>query len=137
MFTPLWNKYLPIIRILMKRSVNGNQTLDMNRTDFERASGGRKAKLTFSMSLHKGRIQNVSNPPPVAKELAAIFLEDDVTRQLVRQQDFEVSMNTSYQLTIKNISALAEAEKAGDTSAESETDEKIKDPKEKDNIASV
>ena len=48
MFTQAWNKYLPVIRILMKRSVNGPQKLDTNRTDFERAAGGRKLKFTFS-----------------------------------------------------------------------------------------
>jgi hypothetical protein len=137
MFSQLWNKYLPIIRILMKRSLTANQTLDMNRTDFERASGGRKAKLTFTVALHKGRIQNVVNPPPVAKELATILQEDEVTRQIVRQQDFEISMNTSYQLLIKNVSARAdEAEKNDDTSSSTE-DDKIKDPEEKDNIPSV
>ncbi len=103
MFTRVWNKYLPIINILMKRSVNGDQTLDMNRSDFERAAGGRKTKFTFNVSLHKGRIQNVTNPPLLAKELAVKLQEDDMTRPLVRRQDFEFSMNTSFQLLIKNI----------------------------------
>ena len=69
MFSQAWKKYLPVITILMKRSPNGEQTLDMNKTDFERAAGGRKAKLSFSITLHKGRIQNFTNPPPVAREL--------------------------------------------------------------------
>jgi hypothetical protein len=114
MFIPLWNKYLPIIRILMKKSVTGAQTFDMNRTDFERASGGRKAKLSFTMSLHNGRIQNVSNPPPIAKELSVVLQEDEVTRQLVRQYDFTLTMNSSYQLIIKNTSAPEN--ESGDTS---------------------
>ena len=102
MFTQVWNKYLPIIRILMKRSSSSPQTLDMNQTDFQRAAGGRKVKFTFTVSLHKGRIQNVTNPPPLAKDLATILQEDDVTRQMVRQHDFDFSMNSGFKLQIKN-----------------------------------
>ena len=102
MFTQVWNKYLPIIKILMKRSPSGNQTLDMNRTDFERAAGGRKVKFTFTVILHRGRIQNITTPPPLAKELIVTLQEDDMTKQLIRKQDYEFIMNSSFQLVIKN-----------------------------------
>ena len=108
MFSQAWNKYLPIIKILMKRTPNADQTLDMNKTDFERAAGGRKAKFTFNVSLHKGRIQNITSPPPVAKELATILQEDEMTRKLVREFDYEFSMNSSFQLLIKNSTPPAE-----------------------------
>jgi hypothetical protein len=108
MFSQAWNKYLPIIKILMKRTPTGDQTLDMNKTDFERAAGGRKAKFTFNVALHKGRIQNITSPPPVAKELATILQEDEMTRKLVREFDYEFSMNSSFQLLIKNSSPPAE-----------------------------
>jgi hypothetical protein len=122
MFSQAWNKYLPIIKILMKRSPNGDQTLDMNRTDFERAAGGRKAKLSFSIILHKGRIQNISvTPPPVARELATVLQEDEVTQQLIRKQNFEFSMNSSFQLLIKNTTPPAEP--VNETSESSEDPE--------------
>ena len=109
MFTQVWNKYLPIIKILMKRSATGSQSMDMNRTDFERAAGGRKAKFTFSVELHKGRIQNSSNPSPLARDLATLLQEDEMTRLLVRQFDYQFSMNASFQLGIKNISPAESA----------------------------
>ncbi|MBK5271792.1 MAG: hypothetical protein JJE22_12345 [Bacteroidia bacterium] len=102
MFTQTWNKYLPIIKILMKRSVTAPQTLDMNFTDFQRAAGGRKVKFTFSVSLHKGRIQNSPNPPPLARELSVVLQENSETGKLVRQQDFEFSLNSNFQLNIKS-----------------------------------
>lgn len=109
MFFQAWNKYLAIIKILMKRSPSGDQTLDMNKTDFERAAGGRKAKFTFNVLLHKGRIQNVTSPSPVAKDLATLLQEDEMTRILVRQFDYQFSMNASFQLTIKNMTPATEA----------------------------
>ena len=116
MFSQVWNKYLPIIKILMKRAASGDvQTMDMNKTDFERAAGGRKAKFTFNVNLHKGRIQNVTSPPPVARELATILQEDEMTRVLVRQFDYQFSVNAAFQLTIKN---MTPAEGAADDNSE-------------------
>jgi hypothetical protein len=102
MFIQTWNKYLPIIKILFKRSVTENQTLAMNSTDFQRAAGGRKVKYSFSIVLVKGRIQNIDAPPPLAKDLVAALQQDDVTRSFIRQNELELSMNNSFQLTIKN-----------------------------------
>ena len=42
MFLQTWNRYLPVIKILLKRSVNAEQTLDMNSSDFQRASVEKK-----------------------------------------------------------------------------------------------
>jgi hypothetical protein len=130
MFTQTWNKYLPIIKILMKRSATGPQTLDMNQTDFQRAAGGRKVKFTFTVTLHKGRIQNVTSPPPLARELSLILQEDDMTRQLVRQQDYEFSLNSGFQLTIKNNSLPAT-----ETSTDPETDTSEENNKENNTAA--
>ncbi|HKB43539.1 MAG TPA: hypothetical protein VKC90_04090 [Chitinophagaceae bacterium] len=130
MFTQTWNKYLPIIKILMKRSATGPQTLDMNQTDFQRAAGGRKVKFTFAVTLHKGRIQNLTSPPPLARELSLILQEDDMTRQLVRQQDYEFSLNSGFQLTIKN-NALP----ASETTTEPETDTSEENNKENNTAA--
>jgi hypothetical protein len=130
MFTQTWNKYLPIIKILMKRSSTGPQTLDMNQTDFQRAAGGRKVKFTFTVTLHKGRIQNITSPPPLARELSVILQEDDMTRKLVRQQDFEFSLNSGFQLTIKN-NTPPETE----TNTETETDSPEENNKENNTAA--
>jgi hypothetical protein len=129
MFTQTWNKYLPIIKILMKRSATGPQTLDMNLTDFQRAAGGRKVKFTFTVTLHKGRIQNITSPPPLARELSIILQEDDMTRQLVRQQDYEFSLNSGFQLTIKNNAPPAEI------TTETETDISEENNKENNKAA--
>lgn len=110
MFTQAWNKYLPVVRILMKRSLNGPQTLPTNRTDFERAAGGRKIKFTFAVvSINKGRLKNIVPPPPVARELVLLLQQDPVTRELMRQHDFEFSMDSQLQLQIRNTTPTAEA----------------------------
>lgn len=110
MFIQTWNKYLPIIKILLKRSVKEPQTLEMNSTDFQRAAGGRKVKYSFSVFLVKGRAQNMDAPPPVAKDLILALQQDDVTHKFVRKNELEISMNGSFQMVIKNVSPAPEPE---------------------------
>jgi len=122
MFIQTWNNYLPVIRIFLKRSANGEQTLDMNKTDFMRAAGGRKIKYNFSVTLTKGRVYTGENPAVLVKDLIAVLQQDDVTNKFIRQSIIEFNMNSNCQLTIKNITpapeeTIAEEIKTDDTEA--------------------
>ena len=109
MFEQTWKKYLPVIVILLKRSVNGEQTLHMNNTDFQRAAGGRKIKFSFyDLQLNDGRLSNSSTHSTFAKEFALVLQTNELTRKLVKNQQFEFSMNNSFQLMIKNITPATE-----------------------------
>jgi len=102
MYTHIWNKYLPIIRILLKKSASGDQTLDLNRIDFERAGTGRKAGYKFTIELNNGRVANVISSSPLAMDLAAVLLEDSVVKELVRSNNYSISLNTKFQVALKN-----------------------------------
>jgi hypothetical protein len=103
MFSQTWKKYLPVIVILIKRSVNESQTLKMNNTDFSRAAGGRKIKYSFhSLFLNNGRIDNTVKHSPLAREFAEVLQENTQSKSLLQKQNFEFSMNNDFILTIKN-----------------------------------
>lgn len=88
----------------MKRSATGDQTLDLNRIDFERAGTGRKAGYKFTIEFTNGRVANVISNSPLAPDLATVLLQDDVVKNLVSSNNFQVSLNTRFQLSIKNCS---------------------------------
>ena len=110
MFIQTWNKYLPVIRILLKRSVIEGQTLDMNQSDFQRASGGKKVKLTFSFELGKGRLNGMDNPPPLARDLVTVLQQDDIANKFIRRSVLQFSMNSDFQLMIKNTTPQEQVE---------------------------
>ena len=121
MFSQVWKKYLPVIVILMKRSINGEQTLDMNPSDFQRAAGGRKIKYSFAnLHLTNGRINNMVKHLPLAKEFATVMQEDEITRKLLQHKLFEFSMNNSCQLSIKNSTPPSEQEALSEENDEAE-----------------
>ena len=111
MFLQTWKKYLPVIILLMKRSEKGDQVLDMNFTDFQRATGGKKTKLTFSsLQLDNGRTNYDANNTQLAKDLMLVLQENEQTGAMLKNKQFEFSVNSSYQLTIRNSTVTEEKE---------------------------
>ncbi len=108
MFTHIWNKYLPIIKILLKRSAASDQTLNLNRIDFERAGSGRKAGYKFNIEFSKGRVTNVISGSPLASDLAAVLQQDGLMKSMFADNDYQLSLNTKFQLSIKNLTRQAQ-----------------------------
>ena len=103
MYTYIWNKYLPVIRILLKKSAAGDQLLSLNREDFERAGTGRKAGYKFTIECTEGKVSNVISGSDLASHLAAAMLEDSATKMVLLTGHFQVILNTKFQITVKNI----------------------------------
>lgn len=107
MYTYIWNKYLPVIRILLKKSATGDQLLSLNRDDFERAGTGRKAGYKFVIEFTEGKVSNVISGSDLASHLAAAMLEDAATKAVLQGGQFQVILNTKFQITVKNITPQA------------------------------
>jgi hypothetical protein len=101
MYTQIWNKYLPLIHLLMKRAVTGDQLLDMNATDFERAGPSRRPGFKFTILFRKGRLETIVNSLPLARDLAAILLPDQRVQQLMQLHDYEFQLTAKFQLAIR------------------------------------
>lgn len=108
MYVHVWTKYLPIIKIMMKKSYAGNQTLDLNRIDFERAGSGRKAGYKFTIDFSNGRVTNIISGSPLASDLAAVLQNDPASRSILNDADISISLNTKFQLSFKNKRAVEE-----------------------------
>lgn len=109
MYHHIWKKYLPFINIQLKKSAAGEQTMNLNRIDFERAGTGRKAGYKFTIEFTNGKVSNVISGSTLAMHLAAVMLESDSTKKILEKNNYEVSLNTKFQLITKNVSTPAEA----------------------------
>jgi hypothetical protein len=103
MYTNVWSKYLPIIRIVMKRSLVAEQVLALNTPDFERAGMKRKSGYKFSFGLKEGKLKNVIIDLPLASSLAGVLLEDSTINELIQTNEFYISLSAKYELTIRHI----------------------------------
>ena len=114
MYNHIWKKYLPFINIQLKRSANGDQVMNLNRVDFERAGTGRKAGYKFMIQFTEGRVSNVISGSALAMNLAAVMLEDDNTKKILKQSQYEITLNTKFQLLTKNTRAVKVEDEATD-----------------------
>ena len=105
--------------------MNGEQKVQLNHLDFERALGGRKLKLSFSrMEINKGRMNNILPNTALSKELADVLLDDVVVMGLIRNRNIVFSFTQDTQLIITDetpaVTVSEEAEeKEIETAAES------------------
>jgi len=123
MYNHIWKKYLPIIKILMKKSAGEDQVLDLNRVDFERAGTGRKAGYKFTIEFTDGKVGNVISGSALAMHLASVIMEDDSAKQILKENNYEVSLNTKFQLFIKNVTPVNESKPAAKKAEKETSDE--------------
>jgi hypothetical protein len=102
MYTSVWAKYLPAIRIVMKRARNGAQSLQLNAGDFERAGLKRKSGYPFEMGVRNGRLKNVIIDLPLAADFAQVLLSDKNAQELIQNDGFDFTLNSKYELSIRH-----------------------------------
>jgi hypothetical protein len=109
MYTSVWAKYLPAIRIVMKRARSGAQSLQLNAGDFERAGLKRKSGYPFEMGVQKGRLKNVIIDLPLAADFAQVLLADKSAQELFQDDGFDFVLNSKYELRILHTPPAPEA----------------------------
>ena len=120
MFINVWSKYLPVLRIVIKRAITAEQQFLLNAPDFERAGYKRKSGYKFLIKFKEGRLNNVIVDMPVASTLATTLLEDPAIKELLMVHEFHISMNAKYELTIKHIPEYKMQEEAAEVSSVAE-----------------
>jgi len=101
-YASIWNKYMPIIRILLKKSAAGEQILSMNRIDFERAGSSRKSGYKFTINFTKSKPDTIFTENELVQSFVAALHEDEIIQQHLLKNDYTFTFTTKYQLQIKN-----------------------------------
>jgi hypothetical protein len=110
MFSQTWRKYVPLIRLFIKKAGGGEQKIQLNKTDFERALGGRKLKLSFSrLEINRGRMNNMLPNTVLAKDLADVLLDDQSTAVLLQNRNISFSFTGDMELIINDETPAAAA----------------------------
>lgn len=108
MYTHIWNKYLPVIRILLKKSAKESQSFAFNVSDFEKTGPQKKTGFNFTLEFYKGRLSNLAGLSAPAKELATVLTQDTPTHQLLQQGEYHLTMNAKFVLCITQVSSVEE-----------------------------
>lgn len=104
----VWTKYLPVIRIVLKRSLSAEQKIGMNASDFLRAGFARKTGYKFLIKLKEGRLSHVLVDEPLASALASLLTADEALKPLLSTNEFYLSLSAKFELTIRHIRQTAQ-----------------------------
>ncbi len=107
MYIITWKKYLPVIRLLLKKSALAEQKMTLNRTDFERTSRIRKPVCSFDIEVINGRLNRL-NPAAQVKSLMEVLTQDEAANLLLRKKHYAISLSSDFQLSIKNNTPVEE-----------------------------
>ncbi len=114
-FGTVWDKYLPAIRILLKKAATTEQVLGMNRTDFERAAGIKKSGYRFTVKFEKDKPGALYSGNDIVQALISVLLDDEVVHAQLLESNYTFSFSSKYQLHIKNNSLPAKQKLAATT----------------------
>jgi len=96
-----WKKYLPVIRLHLKRSLNEEQSFKLNITDFESAGDRGKSGYTFNLQMENGKPTNNISGSAVARDLYEALKADEATKAILQGRSVKISVGKSFMLNIK------------------------------------
>ena len=107
MYVYVWKKYLPVLRILLKRSSGADQVLSVDRFDFEKTNKAAKNSFSFLIDVVRGKL-SPSGSPVAARDLIEVLMNDEMSSELIRKNHYIISLSSKFELHIRNGSPAIE-----------------------------
>lgn len=96
-----WNRYIPVIRLHLKRSLTEEQSFKLNITDFESAGDRGKSGYTFNLTMDNGKVTNNISGSAVARDLYEALKADEAIKAFLQERSVKISVGKSFLLSIK------------------------------------
>jgi hypothetical protein len=100
-FLALWTKYLPVIRILLKKAVNEEQQIPVGKMELQSIDNRKNASFSFNMEIINGKVENSIAVQPMGKDLFSVLNGDSVVRTFMLDKNINIQMTKSSLLTIR------------------------------------
>lgn len=110
LFLSVWQKYIPVIRILLKRSAAGDQVLTMNRIDFERDGKTRKSGYKFVVNFVNSKPDIIPAGNEFIQSFISSLQNDEIIHELFLKNNYIFTLSNKYQLEIKSNKLLQKTE---------------------------
>ena len=100
-FLALWTKYLPAIRILLKKAVNEEQQITLSKMELQSADSRKNANFSFDMEILNGKIENSMAVPQMGKDLFSVLNGDLLVRNFMIDKKISIQMNRTSLVTFR------------------------------------
>ena len=109
-YSPLWNKYRPVILQLMSAAVeNGPQQYKLFAHEFRAVGQKEKSGFSFVLEASNGRALNNIKTSTVAKNLLHVLQQSPRASELMSQAPYELSMDKHFVFHVNRKQAVSDS----------------------------
>jgi hypothetical protein len=99
----IWLKYSPAIRILLKKTDDTAQKLQLYKHEFESANKKDKLGYFFSFDLINGKVINITGGTTAARDLLLVIDNIPLVKNWLRDHRVRFSLKNNFELTMEKI----------------------------------
>lgn len=100
-FLALWTKYLPVIRILLKKAVTEEQKIPVGKMELQSIDNRKNANFSFNLEIIKGKVENSLAVQAMGKDLFSVLNGDSAVRTFMHDKNINIQMTKASLLTIR------------------------------------
>ncbi|HWK07974.1 MAG TPA: hypothetical protein VNS58_30305 [Puia sp.] len=101
-FLTLWMKYLPAIRILLKKSLNEDQQISLGKMELATLDNRKNANFSFNLAITKGKVENTIGVAAIGKDLFSVLSNDSIIKSFMDDKNISIQMTRASLLTLKS-----------------------------------
>jgi hypothetical protein len=95
-FMQLWKKYMPVIKLLLKKS--GDQKLQLYKHEFEITGSRNKTGYSFTIEITNGKVTNRISAIPIARDLVQAMNETPGLNEWLKTQSLKITMGRNNEI---------------------------------------
>ena len=100
-FLALWTKYLPVIRILLKKAVNEEQQITLSKMELQSVDNRKNVNFSFDLAISNGKVENSLGVPAMGKDLFNVLSSDVLVRNFMLDKTITIQMTKASLLKLK------------------------------------
>lgn len=97
----LWTKYLPAIRILLKKAVNEEQQFTLSKMELQSVDNRKNVNFSFNLEITNGKVESGLGVSPMGKDLFNVLNGDLLLRTFMLDKKINIQMTRSSLLTFR------------------------------------
>lgn len=100
-YLALWTKYLPAIRILLKKAVAEEQQMSVGKLELQSIDTRKNVNFSFNMEINHGKVENSLAVAALGKDLFSVLNGDSVVRTFLKDKNIAIEMTKATMLKIR------------------------------------
>lgn len=97
----LWTKYLPAMRILLKKAMNEQQQLALSKLELQAVDNRKNVNFSFDLEISNGKVASTLGISSMGKDLFNVLNGDLHVRDFMVDKKIMIQMNRSSLLTFR------------------------------------